>query len=87
MNIPKFGTLEYYEQQMKKEKLILDALKKKIKEIFQDPNYVPTANELYFFASVMESAETDYSLAEKEFEAKNNELYFTSQESDRNEDY
>lgn len=87
MEVSKFGTLEYYEQQMKKEKLILDALKKKIKETFQDPNYVPTANELYFFASVMEGAEMNYNLAEKEFEVKNDELYSESKEKRRNEDY
>ena len=87
MIVPKVETLEYCEQQMKKAKFILDALQSKIKEQFCDPTFVPTANQLYFFAQVLDSAEREYDLASKEFEVKNNELYPDEQENRRNEDY
>lgn len=87
MVVPKIDTLEYYEQQMNRAKFTLDALQTKIKEQFQDPNYVPTSKQLYFFAQVVDSAEQDYDLAEKEFETKNNELYPDDKENRRNEDY
>lgn len=88
--IPKFGSLEYYEDEMNNKKLILDAIQRQIKNTISNPNFQPTAKELYRFYTLLAWAEEEYSDADKQYETINDELNEqkeSDEEKRRNEDY
>ena len=87
--MPAYGSLEYYEQELNNKKFIRDAIRQKIKDTMSDPNFVPTADELYRLTAMLDHAETQYNIADKNFEAINNELneQIIDKEKRRNADY